>query len=163
MANSKEIKDRIKGIEQTRKITKAMQLISSVKMESAKTELDKSMPYFDALRENLRNIFYYNKNIKSKYICESNLKVNDNGSVLCLVFSADKGLAGSYNQNIMEKAVNLAYKKPDTVFLIAGECGKLYFSNKSIPFDGSFNYSVKKPTMEMAKEISDLILNHHLI
>ena len=156
MANSKEIKDRIKGIEQTRKITKAMHLISSVKMGSAKAELDNSTPYFDALKENLRNVLSQCGGIESRYI--ENRKTG--GDKLLLVFSAEKGLSGAFNQNIMEEAVKSANGGKTRIF-ISGECGKQYFSGKGIPFDESFNCPAVSPTMETAKEISDLIISRY--
>ena len=57
MANTKELKDRIKSVRDTQKITNAMYLIASTKMRKAKSELDKTRPYFDAMKSEIKRIF----------------------------------------------------------------------------------------------------------
>ncbi len=57
MANTKELKDRIRSVRDTQKITNAMYLIASTKMRKAKSELDKTRPYFDAIKSEIKRIF----------------------------------------------------------------------------------------------------------
>ena len=57
MASTKQIKNHIASVQDTRKITKAMQLIASTKLRKAKEELDKTLPYFNALRGEVKRIF----------------------------------------------------------------------------------------------------------
>lgn len=67
MPNTKEIKNHIKSVRDTQKITNAMYLIASTKMRKAKSELDKTRPYFSALRNEIKRIFRTDKDIDSKY------------------------------------------------------------------------------------------------
>ena len=61
MANTKEIKDRIKSVRDTQKITNAMYLIASTKMRKAKSELDHTRPYFEAIKGEIKRIFRTSK------------------------------------------------------------------------------------------------------
>ena len=67
MANTKELKDRIRSVRDTQKITNAMYLIASTKMRKAKSELDKTRPYFDAIKSEIKRIFRTVKDVKSCY------------------------------------------------------------------------------------------------
>lgn len=67
MPNTKEIKNHIKSVRDTQKITNAMYLIASTKMRKAKSELDKTRPYFSALRNEIKRIFRTDNDIDSKY------------------------------------------------------------------------------------------------
>ena len=67
MANTKELKDRIKSVRDTQKITNAMYLISSTKMRKAKAELDQTRPYFEALKTEIKRIFRTVGDVQSRY------------------------------------------------------------------------------------------------
>ena len=67
MANTKEIKDRIASVKDTQKITNAMYLIASTKMRKAKNDLEKTRPYFDALRSEIKRIFRTGNEVDSRY------------------------------------------------------------------------------------------------
>ena len=67
MANTKEIKNRIKSVHDTQKITNAMYLISSTKLQKAKKELELTKPYFNELRSEVKHIFRKVKHINSIY------------------------------------------------------------------------------------------------
>ena len=103
MPNTKEIKNHIKSVRDTQKITNAMYLIASTKMRKAKSELDKTRPYFSALRNEIKRIFRTDKDIDSKYFYPADGGGTLNGTYACLVITADKGLAGAYNQNVIKE------------------------------------------------------------
>ena len=67
MASTAEIKSRIKSVEDTRKITNAMYLIASTKLRKARSDLDKTRPYFDALRAEIKRIFRTASDVDSRY------------------------------------------------------------------------------------------------
>ena len=66
MANAKELKDRIRSVGDTRKITNAMYLIASMKMRKAKAELDGTRPYFEAIRGEIKRIFRTVQDVQSR-------------------------------------------------------------------------------------------------
>ena len=67
MANTKEIKSHIESVKDTRKITNAMYLIASTKLRKARSELDRTRPYFDALQGEIKRIFRSADDVDSRY------------------------------------------------------------------------------------------------
>ena len=158
MPNIKEIKTHIKSVQDTQKITNAMYLIASTKMRKAKSELDKTTPYFTALRGEIKRIFRTDKDVDSKYFypVEGGKKLD--GTYACLVITADKGLAGSYNQNVIKETLKLLRDHQDTKLFVVGEYGRHFFSQHRIPIERSFLYTAQNPTMRRAREISSILL-----
>lgn len=159
MANAREIRNHISAIKETQKITKAMHLISSVKMSKAKAELDKTRPYFNALQAEIKRIFRTAGDVNSKYFYQDDSLNHTDGVFACLVITADKGLAGAYNQNVIKEANRLLAAKPETKLFVVGEYGRHYFSQKNIPIERSFLYTAQNPTMHRAREICDVLLS----
>lgn len=158
MANTKELKGRIKSVRDTQKITNAMYLIASTKMRKAKAELDKTRPYFDAMKSEIKRIFRTVKDVKSRYFYPDDGEPVLNGTYACLVITADKGLAGMYNQNVLKEAEKIRAEHPDTMFFVVGEYGRQYFMRRKIAIARSFLYTAQNPTMQRAREISEILL-----
>ena len=159
MAGTKEIKAHIGSIQETRKITSAMYLIASTKLRRARLELDNTRPYFQALRGEIRHIFRAVSDIDSPYFYPAEGETGHNGTYGCLVITADKGLAGSYNQNAIREAMKLLEQHPNTKLFVVGEYGRRFFSHRNIPIEHSFLYTAQNPTMARAREISALLLD----
>lgn len=158
MANTKEIKNRIKSVKDTQKITNAMYLIASTKMRKAKAELDKTRPYFLSLQSEIKRVFRTVGNIENKYMYPvEETKVLD-GTYACLVITADKGLAGAYNQNVLREAEKMLEAHPDTKLFVVGEYGRQYFGQHHIPIQQSFLYTAQNPNLHQAREISNILL-----
>ena len=159
MPSAAEIKGRIKSIEGTRKITNAMYLIASTKLRRARNELEQTRPYFDALRNEIKRIFRTVGDVDSPYFYPPGDEPIVEGTFGCLVITADKGLAGSYNQNVIKKALELRKRHPDVQFFVVGEYGRHFFAQHGIPIERSFLYTAQNPTMDRAREISALLLD----
>ncbi len=158
MAGIKEIKTRIESVQETRKITNAMYLIASTKLRRARQELDNTRPYFEALRREIKRIFRTVKDVDSPYFYPVEGEPPLGGPCGCLVITADKGLAGAYNQNAIKEALKLLDQEPDAKLFVVGEYGRRYFVSHSIPIEHSFLYTAQNPTMARAREISALLL-----
>ena len=107
MASTKEIKSRMESVKDTKKITNAMYLIASTKLRRARSELDHTRPYFEALRGEIKRIFRTAGDVDSPYFYPIGHEEPLEGTYGCLVITADKGLAGAYNQNVLKKAEKL--------------------------------------------------------
>lgn len=158
MASTKELKSRIKSVRDTQKITNAMYLIASTKMRKAKSQLDKTRPYFDAVKNEIECIFCTTEEVKSRYFYPDGAELALNGTYACLVITADKGLAGMYNQNVLKKAEKMLAEHPDTKLFVVGEYGRQYFARHKIPIERSFLYTAQNPTMQRAREISETLI-----
>ncbi|MCQ2496124.1 MAG: ATP synthase F1 subunit gamma [Lachnospiraceae bacterium] len=95
--NMKAVKLRIKSVQSTMQITKAMELVASSKLRRAKERSEKCRPYFDELYKTLQNISHGNTDFSSIYAKESK-----NEKICYVVIAGDRGLAGGYNGNLFK-------------------------------------------------------------
>ena len=102
MANTKEIKDRINSIKETQKITNAMYLISSTKLRKAKKELENTEPYFYGMQAMTERLSRHVSGVNSIYFRNYDDDIENERTAGFLVITADKGLAGSYNHNVLK-------------------------------------------------------------
>ena len=98
--STKEIKNRIRSMESTKQITKAMEMVAASKLRRAQSRVASSRPYFEVLYETIRKIVESNRDFSSPY-----LKDRPGEKTLHIVISGDRGLAGGYNSNVMKYAV----------------------------------------------------------
>ena len=159
MASTKEIKNRIKSVSDTQKITNAMYLISSTKMRRARREAENSRPYFELMRKEIRRMFAVGKDLKSRYY---DADVDENaagGRNAILVITADKGLAGAYNQNVVRVTEALADRSEEYKLYIVGDYGWRYFRSHGFNYAEGFAHSMNQPTLAMARDITEEILS----
>ena len=122
MAGSmKDIKLRIKSVESTMQITKAMELVASSKMPRAKERVEHSRPYFETLYESLTKIAAADPRARNPYLRRDDIK-----RTLLVVIAGDRGLAGGYNANVFKQAD--AAEGPVTVLPI-GKRSAEYFAH----------------------------------
>ncbi len=159
MATTKEIKNRISSVKDTQKITNAMYLIASTKLRKAKSELDFTRPYFEALQGEIKRIFRIAEDVENKYFYPVTGEHELPGSYGYLVITADKGLAGAYNQNVIKEAVRLMKEHENPKLFVVGEYGRHFFTSHNIPIEKSFLYTAQNPTIGRAREISDILLD----
>lgn len=96
----KEIKTRIKSVESTKQITKAMELVSSSKFRKAKERAESARPYFNTLYNTVQDIAKNTSNSRNVFLKER--KVNN---ICYIVIAGDRGLAGGYNSNILKAVI----------------------------------------------------------
>lgn len=165
MATTKEIKNRIKSVKDTQKITNAMYLISSTKMTKAKKELDNTRPYFEMLKKQIITMIQMTESADNYYFQDRSVageepllsESEEKETVAYLVITADKGLAGAYNQNVIKEAMRLIKGTPSYKLFVVGEYGRRYFEARGMSIDQSFLYTAQNPTLERAREITQVI------
>ena len=162
MASTSEIRRRIGSVRQTQKITHAMYLISQAKLRKAKQDLSNTRPYFDALQNEIGRVFNADSSVESRYLEPVQPAAKE--EVLrpaCLLITADKGLAGAYNQNAIRQAQQYMADRPDTVLYVVGEYGRRWFAQRNIPIEKSFLYTAQNPTLGRARQIAELLLERY--
>lgn len=155
MANTKEIKSRIHSVQDTMKITKAMHMISSSKLKKAKREMKDSAEHFQALQKSIAKIFWNVPDVENAYLGHKNVEQKKVGY---LVVTADKGLAGAYNHNVLKMTQKELDKHPDATLLLVGQVGRSYFGKRNYTIDRFFHYTAQNPTIHKAREICEEIL-----
>ncbi|MDO5783873.1 MAG: ATP synthase F1 subunit gamma [Eubacteriales bacterium] len=101
-ASMKEIKLRIKSVQSTRQITKAMELVASSKVRRARERIERTEPYFNILYDTMSQIAYGKRDFTSPFV-EPREEVQ---KVCYVIIAGDRGLAGGYNSNIMKLVEN---------------------------------------------------------
>ncbi|MCG6933060.1 MAG: F0F1 ATP synthase subunit gamma [Gallionella sp.] len=102
MAGSKEIRAKIKSVENTRKITRAMEMVAAAKMRKAQERMRAARPY----AEKIRNVAAHLSRANPEYRHPFLVKREDNRNIGLIVVTSDKGLCGGLNTNILRLAVN---------------------------------------------------------
>ena len=166
MANIKELKNRIGSVQNTRKITNAMYLISSAKMRRAKEGLEKTRPYFESTEYEIKRIFQSSSDIDSVYFYppedeNGKAKPAEEKVYAYLVITADRGLAGAYNSNVIRLAeAELKRRKISRLYVI-GDYGRRYFKKHKRPMVEAFYYTAQDPTFPRAREIASRLLEEY--
>lgn len=153
MPGVSEIRARMAGIAETRKITNAMYMISSVKMRRALREVAGTKPYFGALKETIGELFHYLPETSNRYFRVPEPAPGGHLRHGILLVTSDKGLSGSYNRTAIHVAEDYMKKHPETVLFIIGEYGRQYFARRGIPFAPEFCYPAAFPTVSQARHI----------
>lgn len=158
MSEINEIKNRIKGVAATQKITNALYRISSAKVRKAREELEKTSPYFRGIRKEIKSIFKTVDHIESKYFYPENDHMQD-AACGYLVITADKGMAGAYNHNITKRVENEIKKHENSKLFVVGDLGREYLSAKGYNVAEDFSFEALRPTLAVARKIADILLD----
>ena len=150
-ANMKAVKLRIKSVQSTMQITKAMQLVAASKLRKAKEKADNSKPYLETLLGTLRDIADGNLDFQSPYT-----KAGKNDKWLYVVIAGDRGLAGGYNSNLF-KFMESETKGRDIEVLPIGKKSVEYFKHRNVPIFTEEFAEVAKVTISDCFSVAKLL------
>lgn len=125
--STKEIKNRIRSMESTKQITKAMEMVAASKLRRAQAQVMNSRPYFEILHQTITDISVSNRDFSSKYLQEQPAS-----KVMYIVIAGDRGLAGGYNSNVL-KLVEEHLQGKDAQVLPIGKKAVDFFRSRKIP------------------------------
>ena len=125
--STKEIKNRIRSMESTKQITKAMEMVAASKLRRAQAQVASSRPYFEILRDTIDDIVENNRDFSSPYLATRPVK-----KTAYIVIAGDRGLAGGYNSNIL-KLVQQRIDGQDAVVFPIGKKAVDYFRAHKVP------------------------------
>ena len=158
MANAREIQSRMKSIQDTMKITNAMYMISSTKLRKAKKSLEETEPYFNALRNMVSRVVRHLPDVENQYMDVRPNKSKEDRIKGFIVVTADKGLAGAYNHNVLKKAMEEIEQCKNYKLFVVGELGRQYFKKKNIPVSEQFHYTAQNPSLHRARIICEEVV-----
>ena len=124
--STKEIKNRIRSMESTKQITKAMEMVAASKLRKAQAQVLSSRPYFEILFETINEIVDANRDFSSQYLTKRPVK-----RIAYVVIAGDRGLAGGYNSNILKLVMEQIQGKDATV-LPVGKKAVDYFRSHGV-------------------------------
>lgn len=164
MAKMNEIRERIKSINDIKKITNAMYLISSSKLKKARKDLDATEPYFDKLLYAMRSILSRvpEEAEELTFFDEREHIPQEKRKQALLIITADKGMCGAYNHNVIEKAEAVMSETGMNYLYVMGQVGRMYFQRKAkaenIELAESFFYTTQNPTLYSARSIAEELM-----
>ena len=153
MASMRDIKRRRDSIQSTGQITKAMKLVSTVKLQKAKGKAESTKPYSDLMYETVSNILAKSGNINHKF-----LKAGDSNKKAVIVITANRGLAGGYNNNIAKLITNSDIPKEDAYIYAIGRKGREVLERKGYEIKADYSDVINEPMYTDAKEICNEVL-----
>ena len=162
MASIKEIRNHIKSVEQTLKITNAMYLISSSNLRKARKQLSDVEPYFHKSRPPSRISSTTRRRFDHRFFDKRPGIPPERRKVGYIVITGDKGLAGAYNHNILKMAEERMAKTPNSYLFVVGQVGRSYFTERGIPIDGEFLYTAQNPNISRARDMSEVLMQLYL-
>jgi len=156
-SNMKDIKRRIKSVESTRQITKAMELVASSKLRKAKEKADNSKPFFNTLYDTMCEIVASDNTFNSIYT-----RKRKNNVTLLVVIGGDRGLAGGFNANVLKMAqqrYDELKESSEVVILPIGRKAVEYFEKRDVKIMTRYENISESLTIYGAMSIADKIID----
>ena len=162
MAGTKEIKRRIKSIKNTKKITKAMELVAASKMKRAVSSTLASRLYAEYSWEVLTSIAQNVEELNHPLLSEREEK-NKKGNILLVLITSNRGLCGAYNAQIIKKSISLLKNQNANVEVVSvGRKGDLAMRRLGIKVIASFTDLSNEISLSEIIPISKLIMDEYI-
>lgn len=155
MASMRDIKRRKESVQSTGQITKAMKLVSSVKLQKAKVGAEVSKPYFDTMYETVADMI-----AKSAQMSHPFLQKSQSEKKAVITITSNRGLAGGYNSNIVKLvSKDERFNKDDTIIYAVGTKGCDSLSRQGYVIAGDYSEAINEPLYSDAMEIGKELLS----
>lgn len=153
MASMRDIKRRKSSITSTQQITKAMKLVSTVKLQKARTHAEATEPYFNYMYRTVSSMLAKTKNLEHPY-----LKAGDVSKKAVVVITSNRGLAGGYNSNIVKLITQGDFKKEELDIYAVGTKGEEALLSRDYSIKESVPQMIEDPTYEDAAALCKKVL-----
>lgn len=153
MASMRDIKRRRSSISSTQQITKAMKLVSTVKLQKAKTHAEETTPYFEYMYNTVCSMLAKAQNINHPYLVE-----NDSKKKAIITITSNRGLAGGYNSNVVKLITGSGFDKKDVEIYAIGKKGEEALSHRGYTIAEEYNEVMEAPTYIDAAEVCKTLL-----
>jgi F-type H+-transporting ATPase subunit gamma len=155
MASIRDIKRRRDSIQSTEQITKAMKLISTVKLQKSRAKAEASKPYYDMMYDTINSMLRKSGSIEHKY-----LKAGDSKRKAVIVITSNRGLAGGYNSNIAKLVLQDERLEPELTDIYAiGRKGKESLGKKGYHIAQDYSEVINEPIYRDAADITMELLD----
>ena len=153
MASMRDIKRRKSSIQSTQQITKAMKLVSTVKLQRTKQRAEQSKTYFDSMYKTVTSMLSRTGGLNHPY-----LKTGDSEKKAVIVITSNRGLAGGYNSNVTKLITKSEFKKEDLVLYTIGKKGYETFKRMGYNVAWDNTEMIEEPKYDDAMKLSKEIL-----
>ena len=156
MASMRDIKRRKSSIQSTQQITKAMKLVSTVKLQKAKAHAEQTDPYFQYMYRTVTSMLARSGNMDHPY-----LKDNGSDKIAIVVITSNRGLAGGYNTNITKLVQGSGLPVGQVELYTIGTKGKEILERKGYQVADDKSDIIENPTYKDAMEVCDKVLKDY--
>lgn len=146
---TRDIKRKIKSINSTMQITKAMELVSTAKLKRAKDRLERTKPYFETVYGTIQEILRTEKNLKHEFLTQREVK-----KTLYIVITGDRGLCGGYNNNAMKLVAEDTTDKSKVALLTIGRKSRDFFTKNGYEVMKEYIHISENPQYASAQDIA---------
>lgn len=155
MASMRDIKHRKESIQSTEQITKAMKLVSTVKLQKSRAKAEESKPYYDLMYDTICSMLRKSGSIEHKY-----LKAGDSKKKAVIAITSNRGLAGGYNNNIVKLVTGTEGLTPEnTVIYAIGRKGRDAFARKGYAIAEDYSEVINEPIYRDAADVTAELLD----
>lgn len=154
MASMRDIKRRKGSIQSTQQITKAMKLVSTVKLQRAKQRAEQSKTYFDCMYETINSVLKRTGGLQHRY-----LHSGESAKKAVIVITSNRGLAGGYNSNVIKLITRGDLKKEDLDIYSIGKKGKDALARYGYHIAWENSEIIEEPTYTDAMQLSKKLLD----
>jgi len=154
MPGTNEIRHHISAIEQTKKITGAMEMVSSNRMRQVMGHIEQNRLYFSSIRRTMREVLTSSQEVSHLFLAE-----RPRNHTTFLVMSGDKGLCGSYNSAILNYTLNRINETPGASLITLGHTAEDFFHSRGITPDIAMLGIVQDPTLTRARAVAQELTN----
>lgn len=153
MASMRDIKRRRESVQSTQQITKAMKLVSTVKLQRARARAESSKPYFEKMYDTIQSILSQSGGVDHIY-----LKDNGSSKKAVIVITSNRGLAGGYNNNVVRMLADSGLNREDIVIYGIGRKGIEALTHRSYQVLEDDSEIIDEPLFADAAEIGKKVL-----
>ncbi len=153
MASMRDIKRRRSSIQSTQQITKAMKLVSTVKLQKAKNRAEETNPYFNAMYKTVSSMLK-----RSGTIAHPFLKQSGSDKKAVVVITSNRGLAGGYNSNVVKLVTESRFKKEDVAVYAIGSKGREALERRGYQIAADDSGVIEAPVYEDAAAVCGKVL-----
>ena len=157
MASMRDIKRRKASIQSTGQITKAMKLVSTVKLQKAKSRAEQARPYSKYMYDTIVDMLSRTKNINHPYLNGD----SDNPKKAVIVITSNRGLAGGYNNNAIKLLLNSDMPKENVEVYAIGKKGKDALQRRGYEIKADYSEVINEPEYADAKAIGEVVLKEY--
>ncbi len=157
MASMRDIKRRIKSVNSTQQITKAMNLVAASKLQKAKLRQQETKPYFNQTQKVIASVVNNSKGIKHPFLIE-----RDGKKTVVITLTSDRGLCGGYNSNISKEVYSFVKDREDVSLVTVGTKGRDYFKRRNVNIIESLIGVSENPHYGDAAKIGQIVLDLYM-
>jgi len=160
MANLRDVRLRMRTIQQTLQVTRAMNLISTAKLRKSRRILEDTEPFFSRIEKSMFDILSGTPALRSKFLASD--EKEDTSRTAIVVITSDKGLAGGYNASVFRHVEKLCATVQNPILILIGAIGYRHFVHSPWLVLETFSFKSRLPEMDDAQEIAEYIISQYL-